>query len=45
MKVERQTHWFMPGWAALAIINLTGLAVATFMLLVGAAIDRMFFSG
>lgn len=45
MTVERSTRWFMPGWVALAIINLTGLAFATSMLLVGAAIDTVFFSG
>lgn len=41
----RATRWYMPDWVALILINSTSLAVAAFMLIVGAAIDRVFFNG
>lgn len=45
MGVERSTRRDMPDWIALILISLASLGFVTCMLLVGAAIDRVFFSG
>lgn len=45
METERTTRQPMPDSVALILVSCAGFAVATVLLVIGAAIDRVFFSG
>lgn len=45
MDAESRTRRPMPDWITLILISCAGFAVATSLLLAGAGIDRVFFSG